>query len=198
MTKSQQTVHTSLTLLTFFSLCQEGQTCCFVRLLLRFYVERVFSNYASTEPQQQRSTSALANAFVSIRRDIHKCVSSTWKLRQPKTARSGADNRTCVLCSTATVKKRPRELSTPCMLSSSRYGWKLKMFNMHKVFSDYFYIWGGTITTHTVWPSLVCLSICYCFCWLDCCRPNETKSFYLCVSLSTVSSSRYSRQRRRP
>ncbi|CAK6955779.1 interleukin 19 like [Scomber scombrus] len=51
----------------------EGQTCCFVRLVLRFYVERVFSNYASSQPQQQRDSSALANAFVSIRRDIHKC-----------------------------------------------------------------------------------------------------------------------------
>ncbi|XP_008294253.1 interleukin 19 like [Stegastes partitus] len=52
---------------------QEGQRCCFLRLLLRFYVERVFSNYASSQPQQQRCSSALANAFVSIRRDIHKC-----------------------------------------------------------------------------------------------------------------------------
>ncbi|XP_029358854.1 interleukin 19 like [Echeneis naucrates] len=52
---------------------QEGQTCCFLRLVLRFYVERVFGNYASSEPQQQRGSSALANAFVSIRRDIHKC-----------------------------------------------------------------------------------------------------------------------------
>uniref|UniRef100_A0A3Q3FBR2 Interleukin family protein n=1 Tax=Labrus bergylta TaxID=56723 RepID=A0A3Q3FBR2_9LABR len=52
---------------------QEGQTCCFLRLVLRFYVERVFSNYVSSQPTQQRSTSALANAFVSIRRDIHKC-----------------------------------------------------------------------------------------------------------------------------
>ncbi|XP_071350445.1 interleukin 19 like [Trachinotus anak] len=52
---------------------QEGQTCCFLRLVLRFYVERVFSNYASAQPQQQRFSSALANAFVSIRRDIHKC-----------------------------------------------------------------------------------------------------------------------------
>ncbi|KAM7005843.1 interleukin 19 like [Tautogolabrus adspersus] len=52
---------------------QEGQTCCFLRLVLRFYVERVFSNYASSQPTQQRCTSALANAFVSIRRDIHKC-----------------------------------------------------------------------------------------------------------------------------
>uniref|UniRef100_A0A668VKW3 Interleukin family protein n=1 Tax=Oreochromis aureus TaxID=47969 RepID=A0A668VKW3_OREAU len=52
---------------------KDGQTCCFLRLVLRFYVERVFSNYASSEPEQQRCSSALANAFVSIRRDIHKC-----------------------------------------------------------------------------------------------------------------------------
>ncbi|XP_051269886.1 interleukin 19 like [Dicentrarchus labrax] len=52
---------------------QDGQTCCFVRLVLRFYVERVFSNYASAQPQDQRCSSALANAFVSIRKDIHKC-----------------------------------------------------------------------------------------------------------------------------
>lgn len=56
-------------------LLQEGQTCCFLRLVLRFYVERVFSNYVSSQPQQQRYSSALANAFVSIRKDIHKCVS---------------------------------------------------------------------------------------------------------------------------
>ncbi|XP_054606219.1 interleukin 19 like [Nothobranchius furzeri] len=52
---------------------QEGQTCCFLRLLLRFYIERVFINYKSSEPHQQRSSSALANAFVSLRRDMHKC-----------------------------------------------------------------------------------------------------------------------------
>ncbi|XP_068451237.1 interleukin 19 like, partial [Clinocottus analis] len=52
---------------------QVGQTCCFLRLVLRFYVERVFSNYASSQPQHQRCSSALANAFVSIRKDIHKC-----------------------------------------------------------------------------------------------------------------------------
>ncbi|XP_030274360.1 interleukin 19 like [Sparus aurata] len=52
---------------------QDGQTCCFLHLVLRFYVERVFSNYASSQPQDQRCSSALANAFVSIRRDIHKC-----------------------------------------------------------------------------------------------------------------------------
>ncbi|XP_070815699.1 interleukin 19 like [Chaetodon trifascialis] len=52
---------------------QDGQTCCFLYLVLRFYVERVFRNYASSEPQDQRCSSALANAFVSIRRDIHNC-----------------------------------------------------------------------------------------------------------------------------
>ncbi|XP_043978170.1 interleukin 19 like [Gambusia affinis] len=52
---------------------QEGQMCCFVRLLLRFYVERVFGNYESSQPSQQRCSSALANAFVSIRREMHKC-----------------------------------------------------------------------------------------------------------------------------
>nr|XP_020448878.1 interleukin-20-like [Monopterus albus] len=52
---------------------KEGQMCCFLHLLLRFYVERVFGNYASAQPQEQRSSSALANAFVTIRRHIHKC-----------------------------------------------------------------------------------------------------------------------------
>uniref|UniRef100_A0A8C2XJ20 Interleukin 19 like n=1 Tax=Cyclopterus lumpus TaxID=8103 RepID=A0A8C2XJ20_CYCLU len=62
--------------LTFMCLSQDGQTCCFLRLVLRFYVERVFSNYASSHPQHQRCSSALANAFVSIRKDINRCVSS--------------------------------------------------------------------------------------------------------------------------
>uniref|UniRef100_A0A3Q4H2A5 Interleukin 19 like n=1 Tax=Neolamprologus brichardi TaxID=32507 RepID=A0A3Q4H2A5_NEOBR len=65
---------------------QDGQTCCFLRLVLRFYVERVFSNYASSEPQQQRCSSALANAFVSIRRDIHKCVSLLSSLKMSNRA----------------------------------------------------------------------------------------------------------------
>ncbi|XP_029286529.1 interleukin 19 like [Cottoperca gobio] len=52
---------------------QDGQKCCFLRLVLRFYVERVFSNYASSQPQQQRCSSALANSFVSIRREMNKC-----------------------------------------------------------------------------------------------------------------------------
>ncbi|KAM9859407.1 interleukin 19 like [Aulostomus maculatus] len=52
---------------------QEGQTCCFLRLVLGFYVDSVFGNFASSHPQQQRCSSALANAFVSIRRDTLRC-----------------------------------------------------------------------------------------------------------------------------
>ncbi|XP_061841450.1 interleukin 19 like [Nerophis lumbriciformis] len=53
---------------------QGGQTCCYLRLILRFYVERVFRNYASSQPQQlMRYSSALANAFVAVRRNINKC-----------------------------------------------------------------------------------------------------------------------------
>uniref|UniRef100_A0A668AF64 Interleukin 19 like n=1 Tax=Myripristis murdjan TaxID=586833 RepID=A0A668AF64_9TELE len=56
---------------------QEGDRCCFLGLLLRFYVERVFNNYTGSESQHQRSVSALANAFISIRRDIKLCVKET-------------------------------------------------------------------------------------------------------------------------
>ncbi|KAM3621144.1 uncharacterized protein V6R79_006697 [Siganus canaliculatus] len=52
---------------------QNGQMCCFLRLVLRFYIERVFSNFASSQAQDQRCASALANAFVSIRKQIHSC-----------------------------------------------------------------------------------------------------------------------------
>uniref|UniRef100_A0A3Q2YTM4 Interleukin-20-like n=1 Tax=Hippocampus comes TaxID=109280 RepID=A0A3Q2YTM4_HIPCM len=52
----------------------DDQTCCFLRLLLRFYVERVFRNFAGDQPQEQRSCSALANAFVAMKRNINKCV----------------------------------------------------------------------------------------------------------------------------
>lgn len=51
-----------------------------MRLVLRFYIERVFSNYASSQPQDQRCSSSLANSFVTIRRSIHKCVSQCRQL----------------------------------------------------------------------------------------------------------------------
>lgn len=58
---------------------QSGQTCCLMRLVLRFYIERVFGNYPSPQPQDRRCCSALANAFITIRRSIHKCVSASWQ-----------------------------------------------------------------------------------------------------------------------
>ncbi|XP_077458130.1 interleukin 19 like [Stigmatopora argus] len=51
----------------------EEQICCYIRLLLHFYVERVFRNYASNQPEEKRSISALANTFVTTRRNINKC-----------------------------------------------------------------------------------------------------------------------------
>ncbi|KAK0155688.1 Interleukin-20 [Merluccius polli] len=59
--------------LTMTSFGQEDQTCCFLQLLLRFYIERVFSRYSSSGLEDQRSASALANAFFSIRRDLTPC-----------------------------------------------------------------------------------------------------------------------------
>ncbi|KAK7880709.1 hypothetical protein WMY93_032659 [Mugilogobius chulae] len=50
-----------------------GSACCFVRLLLRFYVERVFVSFSAAEPEEQRGASAIANGFISIRNVIHKC-----------------------------------------------------------------------------------------------------------------------------
>lgn len=66
--------------LSLVCLSQDGQTCCLMRLVLRFYIERVFSNYASSQPQDQRCSSSLANSFVTIRRSIHKCVSQCRQL----------------------------------------------------------------------------------------------------------------------
>lgn len=59
---------------------QSGQTCCLVRLVLRFYIERVFGNYPSPQPEDRRCCSALANSFITIRRSIHKCVSAPRRL----------------------------------------------------------------------------------------------------------------------
>ncbi|XP_077386563.1 interleukin 19 like [Festucalex cinctus] len=48
---------------------QVDQTCCFVRHLLHFYVNRVFRNFAL----HSSSSSALANTFVTMIRNINKC-----------------------------------------------------------------------------------------------------------------------------
>lgn len=43
--------------------------------MLHFYVERVFRSYTSSQPQDERILSSLANTFIIIRKDMHKCVS---------------------------------------------------------------------------------------------------------------------------
>lgn len=57
------------------SVSQDGQKCCFLRLVLHFYVERVFRSYTSSQPQYGHSLSSLANTFIIIRKQMHKCVS---------------------------------------------------------------------------------------------------------------------------
>ncbi|XP_030634186.1 interleukin 19 like [Chanos chanos] len=52
---------------------QDTERCCFLRHLLRFYVERVFSCYAATQSQHRRTINVLANAFLSIKRDLRVC-----------------------------------------------------------------------------------------------------------------------------
>ncbi|XP_048860280.1 interleukin 19 like [Brienomyrus brachyistius] len=52
---------------------QPLESCCFLKHLLGFYVERVFSSYATNQSQFRRNTSNLANSFLSIRNDLRKC-----------------------------------------------------------------------------------------------------------------------------
>nr|XP_046190418.1 interleukin 19 like [Oncorhynchus gorbuscha] len=52
---------------------QEGEYCCFLRLLLRFYVERVFVSHGMSQPLHRRSTSALANSFLTINKNLRQC-----------------------------------------------------------------------------------------------------------------------------
>nr|XP_023688159.1 interleukin-20-like isoform X2 [Paramormyrops kingsleyae] len=52
---------------------QPLESCCFLKQLLSFYVERVFSSYVPNQSQFRRNTSNLANSFLSIRNDLLKC-----------------------------------------------------------------------------------------------------------------------------
>ncbi|KAK1139352.1 interleukin-20-like [Acipenser oxyrinchus oxyrinchus] len=49
------------------------ESCCFLRQLLRFYVESVFNRYTPKDSQIRRRTSSLANSFLSINRDLRQC-----------------------------------------------------------------------------------------------------------------------------
>ncbi|XP_043572170.1 interleukin-20-like [Chiloscyllium plagiosum] len=61
---------------------QAEESCCFLRHLLRFYVETVFKHHTPSSSLIERRTSSLANSFLSIKRDLRQCVSNKdWSLQ---------------------------------------------------------------------------------------------------------------------
>ncbi|KAK1800033.1 hypothetical protein P4O66_006534 [Electrophorus voltai] len=52
---------------------QAMDSCCFLRHVLQFYMEKVFSNYSSSQSLHRRTTSVLANSFHSITKDLRAC-----------------------------------------------------------------------------------------------------------------------------
>ncbi|XP_048468230.1 interleukin-20-like [Rhincodon typus] len=52
---------------------QAEESCCFLRHLLRFYVETVFKHHTPSSSLIERRTSSLANSFLSIKRDLQQC-----------------------------------------------------------------------------------------------------------------------------
>ncbi|XP_051958042.1 interleukin 19 like [Xyrauchen texanus] len=52
---------------------QGTESCCFLRQLLHFYMDKVFINYTSSHSLHRRTTSVLANSFLGITKDLHVC-----------------------------------------------------------------------------------------------------------------------------
>ncbi|XP_043572210.1 interleukin-20-like [Chiloscyllium plagiosum] len=52
---------------------QAEESCCFLRHLLRFYVETVFKHHTPSSSLIERRTNTLANSFLSIKRDLRQC-----------------------------------------------------------------------------------------------------------------------------
>uniref|UniRef100_W5KIM7 Interleukin family protein n=1 Tax=Astyanax mexicanus TaxID=7994 RepID=W5KIM7_ASTMX len=52
---------------------QATESCCFLRRVLRFYIEKVFSSYTSSQSLHRRTTSVLANSFHSITKELKLC-----------------------------------------------------------------------------------------------------------------------------
>uniref|UniRef100_H3A3C0 Interleukin family protein n=1 Tax=Latimeria chalumnae TaxID=7897 RepID=H3A3C0_LATCH len=50
-----------------------GDSCCFLRHLLKFYVEKVFKQYPTVDGNIRTKTSSLANSFLSIKTELRKC-----------------------------------------------------------------------------------------------------------------------------
>ncbi|KAL7837276.1 hypothetical protein SRHO_G00269870 [Serrasalmus rhombeus] len=56
---------------------QATESCCFLRQVLRFYIEKVFNTYTSSHSLHRRTTSVLANSFLSISKDLQACHEQT-------------------------------------------------------------------------------------------------------------------------
>ncbi|XP_062843264.1 interleukin 19 like [Trichomycterus rosablanca] len=52
---------------------QAAESCCFLRQLLHFYLEKVFSGYTNSQSLHRRTTSVLANSFLSMTKDLRAC-----------------------------------------------------------------------------------------------------------------------------
>ncbi|XDV51697.1 hypothetical protein PO909_020533 [Leuciscus waleckii] len=52
---------------------QATESCCFLRQLLDFYMDKVFISYTSSHSLHRRTTSVLANSFHSITKDLRVC-----------------------------------------------------------------------------------------------------------------------------
>lgn len=74
---------------------QPVESCCFLRMLLRLYVERVFSSSSLEQAHLRRSTSNLANSFLSIKKDLRQCVSNA---AQPPNLRHCASTAPVPVC----------------------------------------------------------------------------------------------------
>ncbi|XP_051891031.1 interleukin-20-like [Pristis pectinata] len=61
-----------LTRSTFNSI-EAQESCCFLRHILRFYVETVFKHHTPSSPLIERRTSSLANSFLSIKILLRQC-----------------------------------------------------------------------------------------------------------------------------
>ncbi|XP_067913692.1 interleukin-20-like [Heterodontus francisci] len=61
-----------LTKSTFHGI-QAEESCCFLRHMLRFYVETVFKHHTPSSSLIERRTNTLANSFLSIKRDLRQC-----------------------------------------------------------------------------------------------------------------------------
>ncbi|XP_072338006.1 interleukin-20-like [Scyliorhinus torazame] len=58
-----------------FQRIQAQESCCFLRHMLRFYVEIVFKHHTPSNSLIERRTNILANSFLSIKRDLRQCHS---------------------------------------------------------------------------------------------------------------------------